>query len=225
MCFSASASFGASVVLTTIGVAAVTKVKERKQIPFAVIPLMFAAQQFSEGMLWIGLSDAAHASWRHFPVYIFLVFAQLIWPVWVPFSVLLLEKNRARKKILAVLMAVGISISFYLLYCMFVYEVSAEIRSGHIQYKLIFPVAFGRMTGILYFIPTVVSLFVSSVRRMTFLAVLILVSFISTKVFFEDYLISVWCFFAAILSLLVLNITATVRPAARQPDQPRPRFY
>jgi hypothetical protein len=57
MCFSATASFGASVVLGTIGVATLTKVKERAQVPFAIIPIMFAVQQFTEGILWIGLSD------------------------------------------------------------------------------------------------------------------------------------------------------------------------
>ena len=36
----------------------------------------------------------------------------------------------------------------------------------------------------------------------------ILLSFITTKVLFGDYLISVWCFFAAMLSLIVLGITS-----------------
>src|SRR5688500_18586022 len=133
MCFSASASFGASVVLGTVGVITLKKVKAPEQIPFAVIPLMFAVQQLSAGSLWIGLSDPAHAAWRHFPVYIFLIFAQLVWPSWVPFSLLLLERDRVRRKALTFLLIIGLGVSCYLLYCLFVYDVSAEIRSGHIH--------------------------------------------------------------------------------------------
>lgn len=208
MCFSASASFGASVILGTIGVVTLRKTTDRTQVPFAAIPLMFAAQQFSEGMLWMGLSDPAYASWQHFPVYIFLIFAQLIWPSWVPFSLLRLETNPARRKILQVFLTMGLSISCYLLYCLFVYDVSAEIRSGHIHYNLNFPFAFVWITSVIYFIPTVVSLFVSTVKGMSALAIAILISFLVTKVFFDDYLISVWCFFAAGLSLMIMWITS-----------------
>lgn len=208
MCFSASASFGASVVLGTIGVVTIRKVKAPTLVPFAIIPLIFAVQQASEGMLWLGLSDPGHASWRHFPVYIFLTFAQLIWPSWIPFSILLLEKDRNRKRILVGLLAMGLSISGYLLYCLFTYPVAAEIQSGHIHYQLNFPLAFVPISGVLYFVPTVISLFVSSVRKMPYLGLAILLSFIATKIYFDDYLISVWCFFAALLSLIVLGITA-----------------
>lgn len=208
MCFSASASFGASIVLGAIGVATLKKVKAPLQVPFAAVPLMFAVQQFSEGMLWVGLSDPAHTSWRHFPIYIFLVFAQLIWPVWVPFSILLLENDTVRKRILLFFTIMGLSISLYLLYCLFVYDVSAEIRSGHIHYTLNFPKALTWISSVMYFIPTVLSLFISSVKRMNMLGFAILLSFITTKVLFGDYLISVWCFFAAMLSLIVLGITS-----------------
>lgn len=208
MCFSASASFGASIVLGSIGVVTLRKIKQPSQIPFAAVPLMFAVQQVSEGMLWIGLSDPSHASWRHFPVYIFLIFAQIIWPSWIPFSVLLLEKNRIRKRVLMVFLGMGLSISMYLLYCLMVYDVSAEIRSGHIHYTLNFPLSFSWIGSVFYFIPTVISLLVSGVRRIWILGLAILTSFIATQLFFEDYVISIWCFFAAVLSMIVLWITS-----------------
>ena len=113
MCFSASASFGTSVVLGTIGVVTLAKVKRRVQLPFAFIPVMFAVQQLTEGIFWISFSDSSHASRSHFSVYVFLTFAQIIWPVWTPFSVLLLEKDRARTRMLTI-MILGLSVSFYL---------------------------------------------------------------------------------------------------------------
>ena len=168
-------------------------------------------------MLRISFSDSSHTSRSHFSVYVFLTFAQIIWPVWTPFSVLLLEKDRARTRMLTI-MILGLSVSFYLWYCLFVYEVSAEIRAGHIRYILKFPMALVWISSVLYFIPMVISLFVSSIRRMPYLGVAILISFIFTKILFEDYLISVWCFFAAILSFVILGITFEFSKPNNQAD-------
>lgn len=208
MCFSSSACFGVGVILGTIGVVNLRKVTDRTQIPFAAIPMMLAVQQFSEGILWVGLSDPASTWWQHTSVYFSLIYAQLIWPSWIPFSLLCLEKDPARRKLLLVFMTLGLLVSGYLLYCLFPQNVSAELHSGHIRYNLNLPFASTWAMNIIYFIPTVISLFVSSFKGMTPLAIAILITFFATKVFFDDYLISVWCSFAAGLSLMVVWITS-----------------
>ena len=53
MCFSATVSFVAGVPLTVLGVITVKKTERRAEIPFAMIPLLFGAQQIVEGMLWL----------------------------------------------------------------------------------------------------------------------------------------------------------------------------
>ncbi len=206
MCFSAEASFGASAVLGALSVATLKNVKSSAQVPFAMIPLMFAVQQAAEGMLWIGLSGTEQESRSYFPIYIFLIFAQLIWPIWVPLSIWRLEKDNIRKKILAGLLIMGIIVSTYLLYCMLVYEIKAEIHGGHIRYILDFPIAFAWISSVFYFLPTVLPLFVSSFKRMWQLGLAILSSFIITKIYFQEHLISVWCFFAGLISMLILTM-------------------
>ncbi|HEY5919334.1 MAG TPA: DUF6629 family protein, partial [Chryseolinea sp.] len=119
MCFSAGASFGAGAVLGTIGIVTLKKAKTINEIPFAAIPLLFGAQQVAEGVLWIGLSSG-NESWKHFPVYIFLIFAQLVWPVLIPFSILQLEIDRTRATIIKGMLGMGTFISLYLMYCMLV---------------------------------------------------------------------------------------------------------
>ena len=52
MCFSANASFGAGVFLTSIGVIATKNISNKKQILFASIPILFGIQQITEGFLW-----------------------------------------------------------------------------------------------------------------------------------------------------------------------------
>jgi hypothetical protein len=215
MCFSAGASFGASAILGTIGIVTLKKAKTTNQIPFASIPLLFGVQQAAEGALWIGLSGGNNESWKHVPVYIFLIFAQAVWPVWIPFSVLRLENDRTRGTIIKVILGMGSCVSLYLLYCMLVYDVKAEIHSGHILYTLRFPTALARITNVLYFVPTVV-LFISSIKRIQLLGLLVLASFVFSKVYFSEHLISVWCFFAGIISIALFWIVSTLKKPAPQ---------
>lgn len=203
MCFSAGASFVASGVLAVAGVASVKNVKSTEQIPFASIPFLFAAQQFAEGTLWIGLSNSSADSWLPIPTYIFLILAQVVWPIWVPWSVLLLERNEWRRKILKPILVIGITISLYLLFCLSVYDVKAEMHASHIEYSLDFPLAMVRASNILYFIPTVIPLFISGLKKMVLLGAMIVISFTVTIIYFETHFISVWCYFAAIISITV----------------------
>mgnify|MGYP000091041284 FL=1 len=57
MCFSATASFAASAVLGATGIATLAKTKDRKMLPLATIPLVFAIQQAIEGGLWLTIAD------------------------------------------------------------------------------------------------------------------------------------------------------------------------
>lgn len=216
MCFSAGASFGASTVLGAIGIVTLKKVKTANQVLFALIPLLFGAQQAAEGAVWIGLSSSSNESWKHFPVFIFLIFAQLVWPVWIPLSVLRLENDRTTRTIVKWIFGMGCCISLYLMYCLFVYEVKAEIHEGHIMYTLRFPVAFASLISVFYFVPTVVSLFISSIKRIQLLGVGVLASFIFSKIYFAEHLISVWCFFAGILSIVVFWIVSTLKKPTTQ---------
>lgn len=209
MCFSASASFASGAVLGVLGVETLRKVQTRSQVPFAAIPLLFGIQQACEGILWVMLGDTAYISYQHIPTLVFLLFAQVVWPVWVPFSIMLVEKDEKRKKLLKFFIGIGIVISCYLAYCLMVYDVHADIMGYHIHYFLEFPLAMVWFSGIVYFIPTVIPPFFSSEKRMQFLGVTILVSYIFTTLFYKEYLLSIWCFFAAILSgmvFLIMNV-------------------
>ncbi|MGL4543652.1 MAG: DUF6629 family protein, partial [Polymorphobacter sp.] len=55
MCFSATASFVASGVIGTVGVATLRHVREPRTLLFALLPMLFAAHQFTEGWVWLGL--------------------------------------------------------------------------------------------------------------------------------------------------------------------------
>jgi len=206
MCFSAGASFGASAVLALVGTAAIRQSRTPAQMVFASIPLIFAVQQASEGLVWLSILHTSFAHWQQPATYIFLLFAQVLWPVWVPFAVLLLEKEKGRKKWLYLCLASGLLVSFYLAWRLLTQTVTSEIIGMHIFYKIGISGPMLSATAIVYFITTVLAPLISSVKKMWYFGLSIAISYIVAEVFYDNYVISVWCFFAAIISIAVFTI-------------------
>jgi hypothetical protein len=205
MCFSAGASITAGVLLTFAGTETLRKVHKSSQIVFACIPLFFAFQQFSEGVVWLTIPHKEYADLQATATYTFLVMAQFIWPILVPLSVLLMEKNRTRKKVLWSLLIVGVIVSFYYLHGLVVYHAHAEISYMHINYKYKrnFQSPFSNIPTALYLIATLAPVFVSSVKRAYMLGIVTGLSAMVSVIFFTECLISIWCFFAAVVSFVI----------------------
>lgn len=206
MCFSASASFTAGAVLSVIGIASVKKAKKPSEIPFASIPIVFAFQQITEGFVWLSLTNPDYAFMEGFSTYAFIFFAQAVWPFWVPFSILIFAKNEGSNYIGKTLVGLGAILASTLAYYLFTYPVEAEILGYHISYNEDYPEKYLLLGGILYVIVTIGPPFISSAKRMWILGAAILASYIITQIFYTEYIVSVWCYFAAVLSALVLWI-------------------
>jgi hypothetical protein len=201
MCFSASASFSAASVLTVIGVVSIKKANHSSQYAFAFIPLIFAFQQFSEGFLWLNLIEGGNLKIVKIATYSFIFFAQLFWPVWVPFSIYLIETNSKQKGILKVLIASGILVSLYLLYCLIKIGAEAQIIEYHIAYIQKYPLYLRAFVIAFYATSTVVPLFISSIKNMWILGLSILISYLISVYFYHQNSLSVWCFFSSIISI------------------------
>jgi hypothetical protein len=213
MCFSANASFGASAVLAVIGVAAVVKAKKTPERLFAAIPFIFSIQQLSEGMLWLSFKEPGLVQYHSIFVTVFLVFALVVWPFYIPFTVWLLEKDAHRKKILSVFLTVGAVVSISLVYVLSIYS-ALVVPNHHIHFSFSFPPMAKNLTwlfSLLYFIATIISPFFSSIKRMKWLGVVFLVSYLFSLIFYSGYLVSIWCYFAALLSIVILWIVAELR--------------
>lgn len=216
MCFSATASFSAGIVLTVIGVASIKKVQHPSQTMFALIPLIFAIQQYSEGFLWLSIPNKQWSYLQISITYFYLIIAQIIWPIWVPVAILLLEKEKSRKNIQRALAVIGILVSAYLTYCLFNFNVRSEIDCYHIAYIQTYPETFRVLGGLLYITATIFPPFFSHIRRMWWLGVMVLISYMITTFFYESYLVSVWCFFSSAISLSVYLIMTEIRTSHRE---------
>ncbi|MBB2148049.1 DUF6629 family protein [Pedobacter gandavensis] len=206
MCFSTTASFTAGAGLLLVGSISLVKAKTTSQYVLACIPILFAAQQLIEGLLWLALSHAAYARWSELAMYLFLAFAQTVWPIMVPLSMLLFEKDPVRKKILLGLLGTGVLSALYLGYSLLNYHASARIEEHHIRYSLGFPFQSRLLRGIPYMLATAISPFVSSHKLLRMLGWALVLSYVLTAIIYTTYLTSVWCFFGSILSMLILFI-------------------
>ena len=78
MCFSATGSFGLAAVIAGVGAVAVAQRKPAAHRMLAVVPLMFAAQQVTEGIVWLTIGDPSERSANLAAVGVFLVFALVV---------------------------------------------------------------------------------------------------------------------------------------------------
>jgi len=203
MCFSPGASFTGGIIISSIGVATVIKVHKPSQIVFACIPFIFGIQQIAEGFLWLSLQYPKYAHVEKISTYFFLSMAEVVWPMLIPLSVFLMEKNEKSRRILWGLMIMGVSLSSYYVSCLLFFTVSPQIVGFHIQYDNDFPKTFSLLAFTVYLIVTVIPPFISSIKKAYLLGVLLFLSCLITTIFFTQYLISVWCFFSALISVVI----------------------
>ena len=200
MCFSATASVVAGTSLSAIGVATLKSTERRSEVPFAMIPLLFGIQQLIEGVIWLTFSRDA-AVLHQTMTYIYAVFSHVLWPIYVPLAVGIMEAVRWRRKVLAGFEVMGLAAGLPLLYYIVTRPVVAQVVERHIEY--ISPHFYIAPIIVLYVFATCVSGFFSSHPFVRLFGVLALLSFIGTYIMYAHALVSVWCFFAAVLSVLM----------------------
>ena len=200
MCFSASASLIAGTTLSAVGAVTLTKVKRKEEIPFAVMPLLFGIQQISEGLIW--LSFQFHTPFLNsIMTYVFSLFSHVVWPILVPFAIVLLETVPLRKRILYGLQALGIAVGLYLLYFLVRFPVTSEILNRSISYESPHFYLIAIMTA--YFAATLGSPLLSSNKIINLFGIMALLAAVAANGFYATTFISVWCFFAAVVSLMI----------------------
>ena len=200
MCFSATASFSAGVVLAGLGTLTLRAAHRRRELPFAAIPLLFAIQQLSEGVVWMTFRYDAPML-NTVMTYVYSFFSHVLWPVYVPLAVLLIEPTAWRRRALLAFVAAGLAVGVYLLYFLVAFPVVSRPTGQHIEY--VSPHFFAAVAMTLYLLATTVSPMVSIHRMVKVFGVLALMSFAAAYFFYARWFISVWCFFAALLSAVI----------------------
>lgn len=199
MCFSATASFGSGMLLLAIGTVTLRMARRPAERPYAAIPLLFAAQQLVEGVVWLSFSGPAWLNFSATQVYSF--FSHILWPVYVPLAAWLLEPGGWRRRVLSAFVVIGLAVGAYLLYSLVVEPIQARPVGGHVDYQS--PHFYIAASMTLYLLATTVSLLLSSHIWVKVFGALALAASFASYFFYARWFISVWCFFAALLSITI----------------------
>src|SRR5580700_10894395 len=116
MCFSAAANFVGSTALAAVGVVTLTKVKHRRELLFASLPVLFAIHQFIEGFVWLGLDGILPPAVTHDMGAAFMLYAQGLLPFLLP------------------LLVIGGGTTLYILWALTAFPTQVYIRENSIVY-------------------------------------------------------------------------------------------
>jgi hypothetical protein len=208
MCFSAEANFGISALLLPAGLYCVHSAwaGRRSALCLALIPLIFSVQQFCEGLVWIGLNRDDAILTRQASL-VFLAFALGFWPLWIPLCGFVLEPPSPRKWLLGAIALLGL-ISGLILYIPLALNPALLVtRAAHhsIHYddsrSPVFKALPQSAWEAAYFLFISAPPFLCQAKGFRWFGAGIVASAIVSNFFFWYASTSVWCFFAAGLSL------------------------
>ena len=233
MCFCAGASFGVGGTLVLLGLVFICillffqskPMKEKwAYVPLSIVPLLFGIQQICEGFVWENVNNET-------AIRIFTFFAFAFWPFWIPFSFATIEASYVMKKQLKKRLAmkpkprliwllfnvaIGLAMTILITVKMYTKPMHASIRNNHILYggdiHAIYATnpsswTLGDCLVISVYIYLIISsMLLSSARGTVLLAVTTAITLIVAVVVFNETWTSIWCFFEAIVSLIILYI-------------------
>jgi hypothetical protein len=177
----------------------------KPQRMIAVIPLLFGIQQAAEGIVWQTMTHETPGGLHQFGVLFFLTFANVIWPSWVPWSFYKIEKNEKRKRILKILGIIGCVVSLLASAVLLNVEVKAYSVGHSLGYTFLNVKRYwpSGLEILLYLTPTLLPFFVSTVPMIHRAGYLVFGSLLLAQIINQETTTSVWCFFAALISLYV----------------------
>ena len=192
---------------------------QRDYVPLALTPFFFGVQQFVEGLEWTGLDQGRVEPLTSLAGLGFLFFAYCFWMIWIPWSAWSISRTTDSRglqwrlrwvAILATLIGVG----FYLPVLLNPPALQPAVHSNE---RLLYDIS--NLHSILHnFVNTepigelvywgfiVIPLLVVSDRAVKLFGALIFVSIFLTWLTYSATFNSVWCFYCAVLSIVVLWI-------------------
>jgi Family of unknown function (DUF6629) len=217
VCFSPDADAVVGGIVVVIGVDALRHVREPRQILLASLPLLFGLHQIDEALVWWGLQGRISESLGRIGIWVYVLFALAALPVLVPLAVRAVERSPGRRRLIAAFSALGIAVGASLAVSMFRGSVNAVIDGRHIAYD-VSALHQGRELTALYVVAACGALLACSYRDLALLGLLNLVAVPILMWLTVSGFISLWCFWAAIVSVVIdfhLRRTATGKRLVR----------
>lgn len=214
MCFSATASFASSVPIAAVGVATLARTRAPKEWLFASLPLLFAWHQFNEGFVWLSLRGSPPIGSLDGWGLAYMLYAQGILPLLMPLSIWLIEPDRWRGRWLLPFLGIGAALALYQLWAVLSVHTDIFVRQHSVVYDN--PATNVGLVGTLYVVATCGALFGSGYRYIVVLGIVNLAGLLIVIAFKQYAFTSLWCAYAALVSVLIYGHFHRRRRAERQ---------
>jgi hypothetical protein len=225
MCFSSTASFTAAALLVPVGIASIRSVLAEAPRPgggnarlaLAVTPLIFALQQAIEGAVWLGVVQQPPAPFTEPAALTYLFLAYAFWPFWIPYSALRFGKEQEPGRprwATRLLPAMGLLLGLvlWLPFLQASGPATPEVVQGSLHYHAGLVFADQRLNDLgrgLYVAIICLPLLLAASRGLVIFAVGLLSAVALAEALYGHAFTSVWCYFSAVLSVLILWIVRT----------------
>jgi hypothetical protein len=203
MCFAPEADAVAGVIIVAVGVDALRHVGSPKQIPLAALPLLFGLHQLAEAFVWLGLQGHVSESVGRVAIWIWLLFAFVVLPVLLPIAVDLVEPSKAQRLLIGAFAGIGFAVAAALAIAIFRGPINAQIQGHCISYGVDAVGDSGGQWTLLYVIAACGALLASTHRDLAALGAVNLVVTPLLMWLTVDGFVSLWCFWAAIASIVI----------------------
>ncbi|MFZ5954677.1 MAG: DUF6629 family protein [Candidatus Dependentiae bacterium] len=201
MCFSPFASFTLAGFLSITGLLSSYYSRKNSSLFFlSIIPFIFALQQWCEGVVWVYGPNSDVGYWTGF---LFFYIALAWWPFWMPLSVYRAEPNIRIKKLILPYLIAGLVWLMVATCAILMYPLSIQINNN-IIYSLAVPFDISLFAIGVYLLLVAGPLLLTTIPYARIFALSIVSAFgISYWLWYHAFG-SVWCFFAAWLSVLIV---------------------
>jgi hypothetical protein len=199
VCFSPQADLVGGLVLSGIGFDVARHVHRRRDhLALAALPLLFAAHQLDEVVVWWSLQGHVGADVGRVATWLYLLFAFVLLPVFVPAAVWAIEPPGRRRATITPFIALGAVVSGVLLLSLIQGPVTASLGHYHVSYGT------GPHSGLVvvaaYVVATCGSLVFSGYRQIAIFGIVNLVAVAILARLTIDGFASLWCGWAAVTS-------------------------
>ena len=201
MCISAEVNFAAAAVIGSIGIATMSHTKHPREVLLASMPLLFGLHQFIEGFVWLGLDQKIGTLALHNASFLFMLYAQAILPFLMPLSVLLVERPGWRRKVIGAITGIALLLAIYMAYGVLAFETRVFAEHHSIVYRN--SETESGLTAGLYILVTCGALILSSYKWVRWFGILNLIGLTVVAIVKAYAFSSVWCLYAAIVSVML----------------------
>jgi len=215
MCFSPEVDLAAGLVIGAIGIDALRHVDDRRDVAIASVPVVLGAHQLIESVVWGGLQGRVPEVAGEVALVAYLVIALGVVPVLVPWAVKQAERDPRRRSMMTPFVVLGVVVAAVLVFSLADAPYGASIGGRYVAYSVV--VLGGGVTAGAYAVAACVPLLLSSSSILRVFGVFNAIAFFALSTLLVTGLISLWCVWAAISSIVIVRYLHGLAPADGSP--------